>query len=93
MITLQSRVTLSDDVLVQEVEDEAVLLDLKSEQYFGLDTVGVHLWRALESDPSLESAHRHLLGIFEVESGRLENDLIALLSDLEKAGLVQAEAA
>jgi len=38
--TLAQRVTHFDEVLFQEVGGEAVLLDLASEQYFGLDPVG-----------------------------------------------------
>jgi len=90
MITLQSTVRLSEDVLFQEVAGEAVLLDLKSEQYFGLDAVGVHLWRALESDPSVAVAHQRILELFDVEATQLERDLLALLADLEKAGLAQS---
>jgi len=91
MISLMSRITLSDDVLIQEVEGEAVLLDLKSEQYFGLDTVGVRLWRSLETDPSLSRAHGVLLQEFEVDAETLAKDLASLLAKLEQAGLVQVE--
>lgn len=92
MITLQSRITLSDDVLVQEIEGEAVLLDLKSEQYFGLDAVGVRLWHALEANPSLDAAHRALLDAYDVESEQLAGDLIRLVEELARAGLVDARA-
>jgi len=90
MINLQSRITLSDEVLVQEIEGEAVLLDLKSEQYFGLDAVGVQLWRAIEANPSLEVAHRALLETYDVESEQLAGDLILLVESLARAGLVRA---
>ena len=88
MISLQTRVSLSNDVLVQEVEGEAVLLDLKSEQYFGLNEVGVQLWRALETNPNLLAAHRKLLDLYEVEAETLAGDLMKIVRDLEKAGLV-----
>lgn len=90
MINLQSRITLSDEVLVQEIEGEAVLLDLKSEQYFGLDAVGVKLWRALEANPSLDAAHRALLEAYDVEAEQLAGDLVRLVESLANAGLVSA---
>ena len=40
---------LSPDVLFQEVSGEMVLLDLNSEQYFGLDEIGARIWSLLES--------------------------------------------
>ncbi len=87
MITLQSHIKLSDDVLVQEVEGEAVLLDLKSEQYFGLDAVGVQLWRSLEADGRLSNAHTSLLAIYDVAPEQLASDLIRIVTELEQAGL------
>ena len=39
-VTLEDQVQRSSEVLVQEVGGEAVLLDLASERYFGLDPVG-----------------------------------------------------
>jgi len=73
------------------VDGEAVLLDLGSEQYFGLNEVGVQLWRALESDSDLAAAHRKLLDLFDVESERLADDLLVIVGELEKAGLAAAE--
>ncbi len=92
MMPLQSQVSLSQDVLLQEVDDEAVLLDLSSEQYFGLNEVGVQLWRALEADGNLEVAHQKLLALYEVEADRLAEDLLTLVGDLERAGLVRVQA-
>ena len=41
------RIEISEDVLFQEVGGETVLLDLASEQYFGLDAVGTRIWQLL----------------------------------------------
>ena len=45
--TLASRIRPSDEVLFQELQDESVLLDLKSGVYFGLDIVGTRIWQLL----------------------------------------------
>ena len=45
MATLTSRVKVNDDVLFQELQGEAVLLNLKSGVYFGLDPVGTRIWQ------------------------------------------------
>ena len=41
------RVRPTDDVIFQTVRDEAVLLNLKSQQYYGLDAVGSRMWGLL----------------------------------------------
>lgn len=80
---------ISDEVLFQEVSGEAVLLDLKSEQYFGLDKVGTHVWQLLNQNLPEESIIEQLLQRYEVDRPTLENDVSQLLAQLEKAGLVE----
>ncbi|MBT6125779.1 MAG: PqqD family protein, partial [Halieaceae bacterium] len=46
---LNQVVTLSPDVISQEVSGETVLLDLNSEHYFGLDEVGTRIWQLIDS--------------------------------------------
>jgi len=92
-ITLESRVAVSPEVMMQEVSGEAVLLDLKSESYFGLDAVGTRIWQLVEQDGYLKSVHAALLAEYEVDSSRLEQDLKDLIVRLADAGLVSEEAA
>jgi hypothetical protein len=52
---LADQITVSPEVLFQEVGGEAVLLDLKSESYFGLDDVGMRIWQLLQEQGSLRA--------------------------------------
>lgn len=88
-VTLHSSVTLSPQVLVQDVGGEAVLLDLASEQYFGLDPVGARIWALIGEAAHLGSVHAQLCEEFAADSGRLEQDLLALVGELAGAGLVK----
>jgi hypothetical protein len=83
------KVMLSDDVLFQEIDDETVLLDLKSESYFGLDTTATRIWQLLQEDLSPEDIYQRLMTEFEVEPERLKTDLTEHLKRLEEAGLIQ----
>lgn len=80
---------ISEEVLFQEVSGEAVLLDLKSEQYFGLDKVGTHIWHLLNENLPEENIIERLLQQYEVDRSTLEVDVSQLLDQLEKAGLVE----
>jgi len=73
---------------MQRTGDEAVLLDLASEQYFGLNKVGTRLWELLQQDGDMSAAYRTLLAEYDVPPERLEQDLLALLGQLTDAGLV-----
>src|SRR4051812_15119232 len=46
-VSIANRVKISDDVLFQELQGEAVLLELKTGVYFGLDKVGTRVWQLL----------------------------------------------
>jgi hypothetical protein len=91
--SLDTNVSVSPEVMLQEIDGEAVLLDLKSECYFGLNLVGTRIWRLLERDGDLRSVHKALLGEFEVEPDRLSEDIQALVAQLADAGLVTVRAA
>jgi hypothetical protein len=79
---------LSPDVLSQEIDQEAVLLDMKSENYFGLNDVGRHTLEMLKNGANLDTLVISLLKIYEVEKVQLENDLRELLKSLLDAGLI-----
>jgi hypothetical protein len=88
---LKINVRLSPEALFQELGGEAVILDLASSTYFGLDTVGSRLWSLLESDADVDAACRVLLDEFDVTLPQLETDVAALLQQLAAAGLVALE--
>ena len=88
-VTLDDQVQCSGEVLVQEVGGEAVLLDLASERYFGLDPVGTRIWALLAQAPVLEQVHATLCEEFQAEPARIETDLLALVQQLAAAGLVE----
>lgn len=87
-LNLNARVKPSPDALIQPTGGEAIVLDIASERYFGLNQVGARLWTLLQSDPDLAAAHAQLLREFDVAPERLEHDLLAIVTELADAGLV-----
>lgn len=87
-IDYTARVLVPEHVLVQELDGEAVLLNLKSETYFGLDEVGMRMWQALTTSPTVQNAYDALLEEYEVLPGTLQHDLDELLGRLVEQGLV-----
>jgi hypothetical protein len=82
----------SSDVLVQEVAGEAVLLDLASEQYFGLNQVGVRVWQILTEHGSPARAVEILLDEYEVDEETLREDVATLVTGFLESGLMQQQA-
>lgn len=82
-------ITISKDVLAQELAGETVLLDLASESYFGLDAVGTRVWQLLNEGHDESRIIDILLDEYEVEREVLEKDTAELLVRLNEAGLIQ----
>jgi hypothetical protein len=78
---------MSPRVLVQELDGEAILLDLESEHYFSLDDVGTRMWQVLAEAGDVETAVARLLREYDVDEATLRHDLGALIERQEQHGL------
>jgi hypothetical protein len=76
------------DVLLQDLEGEAVLLNLRNGQYYGLDENSFHMYKTLISSPSVEAAYAALVNEYEVAPDQLRADLDAFLAHLLENGLL-----
>ena len=90
-MNLNQKVTFAETVFAQEVDGEMVLLDMESENYFGLDEVGTAIWQAMQEKDTLKEVLDVLLEQYEVEEEMLENDLSDFLGKLVESGLVKVE--
>lgn len=88
---LNQNISLSPDVISQEVSGETVLLDLESENYFGLDEVGTRIWQLIKETNDLQAIYSTLLEEYDVSEDRLQQDLDTLLAEITGLGLVTLE--
>lgn len=72
--------------------DEAVILNLSSGVYFGLDTVGTRMWQLISEHGSTDKVIAAMLEEYEVEEAQLRADLDKLVEQLIEKGLVKADA-
>jgi len=82
------KISISEDALSQEVNGETVILDLKSESYFGLDQVGTRIWQLLQQHNDTQPVLETMLNEYDVEPAQLKSDIDELLEKLCEAGLV-----
>jgi hypothetical protein len=89
MVSFTDRAATPAHVLVRFLDRESVLLNLETEQYFGLDETGTRMWQLLTGSPNIDAAYQELLAEFDVEPGLLRSNLTELLSRLVDSGLLQ----
>jgi len=78
----------SPDVLLQDLEGEAVLLNLINGQYYGMDENSFQMYKTLTTSSSVGAAYESLLQEYEVEPERLKADLEQFLTHLLENGLL-----
>jgi len=76
------------DVLLQDLHGEAVLLNLRNGQYYGLDENSYHMYKTLTSSSSVQAAYEALSQEYEIEPGQLRSDLDQFLEHLLANGLL-----
>ncbi len=69
-------------VLFREVQGEAVILNVNTGIYFGLDEVGTQMWHSLTKHSSLSKAEVELAGIYAVDRACLHRDLRQFVEEL-----------
>ena len=87
-IPFSSRVVVPDTVLFRELEGEAVILNLETESYLGLDLVGTRMWNVLTTQPSIEAAYQVLLSEYDVAPESLRADLARLVGEMLEHKLI-----
>ncbi len=87
----KQKISLSDTVFAQEVDGEMVLLDMNSENYFGLDEVGCSIWQIMQDKETLGEIYESMLAAYDVEPEHLKSDLLEFIEQLKNAGLLKIE--
>jgi hypothetical protein len=91
-ISLDDRVTVPPDVLCNDLGGEMVILNLKTQTYFGLDASGVRMWKALTESATIQQARDRLMTEYDVDAGTLQHDMVELIETLVEHGLVATTA-
>lgn len=89
MVTAANRAQVPAHVLVRFLDDEAVLLNLDSERYFGLDQTGTRMWQLATAAPNIDVAYQQLLTEYDVAPELLLEHLRDLLGTLVENGLLE----
>ena len=85
----QSVVAATKDQVSCSLGAEAAILNTKQGIYYGLDPVGAQIWQLLQTPSKVADIQAILVREYDVEPERCQRDLLALLSDLLEAGLIE----
>jgi hypothetical protein len=88
-ISKTSTVVAVKDQVSCDLAGEAVILNLKSGIYYGLNPVGARVWGMIQEPKIVSAVLDTLLEEYDVEPDRCEVDLFLLLNDLAGRDLLE----
>ncbi len=86
-------IAINESVVCAELDGEAVLLNVETGIYFGLDSIGARIWALLVDGAGQAEILDRLLAEYDVEPAELRSDLSEFLSRLAAKGLTRPIAA
>jgi hypothetical protein len=89
-VSFTDRVRAAPHVLFRLMGEEAVLVNLNTERYLGLDPVGTRMWSVLTMATSIQAAFEELHQEYDVEPARLRADLEEFIEQLLGQQLIEA---
>lgn len=88
-VSLDSAFILARDTVFRDLDGEAVILDLASGVYFGLNAVGTRIWHLIEQHGRLDAVLDELCQEYDAARDELQRDLLDLVARLSDARLVE----
>jgi len=76
------------DVAWRRVEDEVVLVNLKTNRIYNLNRTASRFWELLNEGLQRETLERKMLEEFDVDESHLRREIDALIGELSSEGLV-----
>ena len=90
-LSLDDRLTPTDQVVIRELAGESVILDLKSGSYFGLNGVGTRAWSLMASGGTLGDVNAALTGEYDAPAAVIQEELLKFAADLCDHGLCRID--
>ena len=84
-------VRISKDVIIQELEGDAILLNIQDGMFFGLNPVAHRMWELLTELGEAEKVLTQLRQEYEASEEQLRQDLIDFIEKLRLKGLVEIQ--
>ena len=88
-LSKSSLIVAAKELLFCELGDGAVILDMRSGVYYGLDAVGTSVWALIQESNSVGNILSSLLNEYDVELEHCEQDLKKLFGEMAALNLIE----
>ena len=86
---LDKNISLPAHIMFQEFDDEAILLDIRTQEHFGLNPIANEFLKSIHQGSTPRDAFSFILESYDVKKEDLEKDLEFLLNNLVQHQLIE----
>jgi hypothetical protein len=90
-IQLCSIVSRNDRLAAQRLDDEIVMANLETGEYYGLESCGRRIWELLSQPTSVTNICAQLMKEYSVEPSQCEQEAMAFIDELFREGLIHLD--
>lgn len=87
-MTLDTKINIPDTLFLQKVDDETILLDSNTNEYFSINEIGTFIWETLEEKKDLKSVKEEIISNYDVDEKQVENDILNFIQEVANKGLI-----
>ncbi len=88
-ITTDSVVVATKEHVSSDLGGETIVLSLQSAMYFGVDQLGTRIWELIQEPSRVTDVRDAIVGEYDVETERCEQDLLEFLRQLAANELIE----
>lgn len=88
-LTAASVISAGADVVACDLIGASALLNMRSSTYYSLNPVGSRIWRIIQQPTPVSAICDDVVAHYEVDPERCYADVVALLRNLNDAGLIE----
>ena len=88
MTTNRSTIRTPEHVTVADLGGEAVLLDSRSGEYYGVNEVGARILELAQQPATIDAVLTDIVAAYDVDESRLRSDALAFIDEMAKRRLI-----
>lgn len=87
-INLHSKLKQNNQIFANEIDNEAVMLNIDIGKYFGLNEIGCGIWKILSQETSVTELYQRLAAEYDISLEKCQNDVEPFLYQLIENNLI-----
>ena len=90
-ISKDSIIKKTDEIVESDIDGETVMMSIENGEYYGLDSVGSHIWELIQSPIKVSELVDTLLKKYNVDHNTCESDVMEFLNELNNNKILVVE--